>query len=342
MQRLRIGVIAPASIAIKRFMPALRQNKYFIFAGVAFATFEERSEYETLSFDEIALKCQAQQKRAENMVKEYGGKIFKGYHSLLKSNEVDAVYIPLPPALHYKYAKIAVQNKKHIMLEKPFTVSKEYTEELLILSKENNIALHENYMFAFHSQIDMIHQYVNSGKLGEIRKADFNFGFPLRTEGDFRYRNELGGGALLDCGGYTIKAASIFFDNYDVICAHNIKSQKYSVDMFGTATLLSSNDCIINLAYGMDNAYLCELRLWGTKGLIWTERFFTPPPDLTLKIFVRFSDNNSEEIFVPSTDTFEASLSYFASCINNLAEREKNYNKIKIQSKRMQEISRLC
>ena len=189
---IRIGVICPSEIAFRRFLPALLLCEDVSFAGVAVA---DQTEFEGAT-DEVLLK---ELEKARIMQTEFGGEIFSGYHSLIENDNVDAVYLPLPPALHYQWALRALQAGKHAFVEKPCTTSLKETEALVAMAKEKQLALHENYMFTFHRQMEQVLEIVDSGQLGEVRLYRIDFGFPLRDKADFRYNKVLGGGALLDC-----------------------------------------------------------------------------------------------------------------------------------------------
>ena len=82
-------------------------------------------------------------------------------------------------------------------MEKPFTTSLQETERLLTLAAEKRLAVHENYMFLYHSQFAAIQKMIADGSLGEIRLYRMSFGFPMRGQGDFRYNKALGGGGTL-------------------------------------------------------------------------------------------------------------------------------------------------
>ena len=214
MNKIRIGVICPSEIAFRRFMPALSEIDSFEFAGVAIASAEEWSgEYNNNIHDSETNKACA-------FTDNYGGRIYESYLSLIEDSTVDAIYLPLPPALHYVWGKKVLENNKHLFLEKPSTTSMTNTAELITLAKENNLALHENYMFVYHSQIDEICKIIESGEIGEVRLYRIAFGFPRRSENDFRYNKALGGGTLLDNGGYTVKLASLLLgDTAQVVCS---------------------------------------------------------------------------------------------------------------------------
>ena len=104
MSKIRIGVLCPSEIAFRRFMPALKQLEKFEYIGLAAAT--ER-EFSGADSDKVRPSELA---KAETFISTHGGKIFEGYEALIRSNEVDAIYLPLPPALHYKWGKKVLEN----------------------------------------------------------------------------------------------------------------------------------------------------------------------------------------------------------------------------------------
>ncbi len=143
---INIGIICPSEIALRRFMPALVKINDFNFIGVAHA---DKSEWEG-SNDEI---IKSEKNKASLFVEQHGGKLFSSYSSLINSNEVDAIYFPLPPSLHYHWGKKALLSGKHILLEKPATTKLDDTTDIIKTARNNNLAVHENYMFIFHNQI---------------------------------------------------------------------------------------------------------------------------------------------------------------------------------------------
>ena len=217
---IRIGIICPSEIANRRFLPALNQLPNFKFIGVAYAN---KLEWENATKEII----DNERGKAQQIIDQYGGKIFDSYTNLIESDKIDAVYLPLPPALHFKWAKLALQSGKHVLIEKPATISYNNSKELISLAIENKLAIHENYMFAFHSQINAINNIIKSGTLGDISLFRLSFGFPRRNAEDFRYNKKLGGGALLDCGGYTLKYAHMLIGKTARIDYANSNYTKY-------------------------------------------------------------------------------------------------------------------
>lgn len=311
--RTRIGVLCPSEIALRRFMPALSKRDDFAYAGIGVAALSEWSGKDAMP--EALL--QAEQEKAKRFQEAYGGEIYAGYMALLDDPSVDAVYIPLPPALHFKWAKAALERGKHVLVEKPSTTCPEQTRELARLAEVRGLALHENYMFVFHKQIEYIQDCVRKGKLGEIRLFRLAFGFPFRGSTDFRYNRTLGGGALLDCGGYTVKLAQLLLgDTAKVVDARLDSARGMEVDIYGNAVLRNSAGVTAQLAFGMDNSYKCELEIWGSTGYLRADRVFTAPVGFCPKLLLCTAEGD-QTVEIEEDDQFYRSLGYFAGQIRD-------------------------
>lgn len=332
---IRIGIICPSEIAFRRFMPALEKSSEFEYAGIAYANKEEwfGESAGSVSDKEFAKIKEQEADKAENFRKTYGGNVYDGYENLIQSGRIDAVYIPLPPALHFKWAKCALNNGLHAFLEKPSTTSLKDTTELVELARKKNLALHENYMFIFHSQLQEINDVVKSGAIGEVRLFRIDFGFPERKQSDFRYNKKLGGGALLDCGGYTLKYADYLLGGRsELVCANSLYSDKYEVDIAGSATLKNDNGQVVQVAFGMDNDYRCNIDIWGSEGTLRSGRILTAPEGYEPEYVI--SKNGKTEVFkLAADDTFLKSINKFYGCIKEESQRESNYESMLHQQK---------
>ena len=327
--KMRIGIVSPSEIAFRRFMPALEKIENVEFAGVAIADLTEREGYEK---NKITAVIEKSHNKAKKFVELYGGKIYYSYRELINSKDIDAVYIPLPPALHYKWAKLALENNKHVLIEKPSTISYLETYELVELARKNKRALHENYMFTFHNQITAIEKLLEAGTIGKIRLYRIYFGFPKRSSDDFRYNRELGGGALLDAGGYTIKYAKrILGDTAKIVYAQMNYEEDAEVDIYGSGAMVNDKGSVVQFAYGMDNSYKCELEVWGSKGCLNTGRILTAPDNFEPEIFIKI-ENDLQVKKVDADDAFKKSILYFMGCIEKESERDREYNEILTQA----------
>lgn len=292
---MKLGILGTADIAFRRFLPALQKCEAFTYGGVATRNPE----------------------KAAHFVESFGGNVYDGYDALLEDDSIEAVYVPLPPALHFEWGKKVLESGKHLLMEKPFTTSAEDTQALLSLAEKRNLAVHENYMFLYHSQLAKIRQIISDGELGEIRLYRMAFGFPKRAEGDFRYNKALGGGALLDCGGYPIRLAlELLGEDAQVVQAQLSQPEGYEVDLFGNAVLQNKQGICAQISFGMDNSYKCELEVWGSKASLSANRIFTAGADVEPELILRSSVDETQ-IKLPKDDQFLRSIEYF---VRNVCE----------------------
>ncbi len=314
MKKINLGILGTSEIAFRRFLPALKKSDKFEYVGVA-----SRNINKTKKFTD-----------------EFSGIGYSGYDELINDKNIDAVYIPLPPSLHYEWAIKSLNAGKHVLLEKPFTTSLLETQKIIELAKNNNLAVHENYMFEFHNQLDYAKTLITNKALGDLRLIRIAFGFPKRDKNDFRYNKQLGGGALLDCGGYAIKLASILLGNNVDISACKLNfTDEYDVDLFGSATLENEDGLVAQISFGMDNSYKCELELWGSCGNAKFPRIFTAPSDYKPIITIT-KDNKENQVVLGEDDQFYNSIKKFEEYILCENTRYDIYNNILMQSSLIQ------
>lgn len=332
---IKVGIICPSEIAFRRYLPSLQKAEGFQYVGVAIAS---KKEFVGAT-DEILSK---ERQKAQNFVDNYGGKIFEGYERMISSSEIDAIYLPLPPALHYKWAKMALENGKHAFVEKPSTTNLADTEDLIRIASDKGLVLHENYMFIFHDQLNAIDDVVKSGEIGDVRLYRISFGFPRRAQNDFRYNKALGGGALLDAGGYCMKYANYLLGNSaKVVSAQANYLPEFEVEMFGSATMVNDEGLTAQLAFGMDNDYKCEIEIWGSQGTITSNRILTAPagfvPTYTIK---KNQDVETREL--PADDAFLKSIIRFQQCVEDPEVRNENYEVLAQQEKLVEDFKTLA
>ena len=308
-------------------MPALQAVEGVRYAGIGVATAQERAIAgdATGPDAESVSRVAAQGAAALEFQKEFGGTVWESFDGLLESSEVDAVYIPLPPALHFPWAKRALESGKHVLLEKPFATSLAQAEELVILSRERGLAVHENYMFAFHSPMDHLRNQIAAGVVGDVRMVRVDFGFPFRGSNDFRYSKKLGGGALLDCGGYTLKLASMLLGPTARVSDASLGyGRGLEVDLSGSATLRNEEGQVAQVSFGMDNDYRCDVDAWGSTGTLRSGRILTAPAGFAPTFELR-RNGEVETVALEPDDSFAKSIRHFADCVRDpqAAERQR-------------------
>ena len=292
---MKLGILGTSEIAFRRFLPALSKCPEFTYVGVA-----SRTPEKGIPFQET-----------------YGGCIYDSYDALLADESIDAVYVPLPPALHFEWGKKVLNAGKHLLMEKPFTTNVQETEQLLKMAEEKGLVVHENYMFLYHSQLTKIKEMIANGSLGEIRLYRMSFGFPMRSQGDFRYNKELRGGALLDCGGYPVRLAlELLGDTTEVVYSKLVQPEGFEVDLYGSAVMENDAGEVAQISFGMDNAYQCQLEVWGSKATLIASRIFTAGDGVKPTLILRTSSDESK-IELESDDQFLHSIQQFEKTIKN-------------------------
>lgn len=327
---IRVGIICPSEIAARRFLPALQNADNICFAGVAIA---DKTEFKGATDTVI----EAERAKAQTMIDGFGGRLYESYHSIIVSDDVDAIYLPLPPSLHFLWAKLALEVGKHILIEKPSTTSLADTTALIKLAQEKRLAVHENYMFVFHRQIEEINEIIVRGEIGDVRLYRIDFGFPMRTVNDFRYKKALGGGALLDCGGYTLKYAMLLLGHTAKMEYARLSDiEGFEVDMYGSCAMSNDNGQVAQVSFGMDNDYRCSLEVWGSKGTLRTGRILTAPegfvPSYNISKNGEFSEGK-----LSADDAFLKSINRFEACVASDEAREENYRILVKQAELVEE-----
>ena len=127
------------------------------------------------------------------------------YRRLLESEEIDAVYIPLPNSLHYRWVLEAVKRGKHVLCEKPLALRPDEAETMIAAAEDNGVVLLEAVAYRMHPQFLRLIELVKEGAIGRPRliRAHYTFTLP-EGNGNIRWSKELGGGVLRDVGGYPV------------------------------------------------------------------------------------------------------------------------------------------
>ncbi|WP_243708262.1 Gfo/Idh/MocA family oxidoreductase [Actinomadura sp. GC306] len=288
-----MGVLGCADIALRKVMPAMKEAANIELAAVA-------------SRDPA---------KAPAVARRFGCAAADGYDGLLERADVDAVYIPLPAALHAHWTARALAAGKHVLAEKPLACDHATAVALVDQARTAGLWLMENYMFLHHGQHRRVGELVAEGRIGALRVFTARFGIPPRDASDIRYSRALGGGALLDVGGYPIRAASHFLGpELDVVGSVLRMDPARGIDVAGHALLAAPSGTTAELSFGFEHAYRSRYSLWGDRGLLSVDRAFTPPPDQRPLIRLE-SAGGTEEPPVPADHQFRNVTEYFARSI---------------------------
>ncbi len=131
------------------------------------------------------------------------------YEAILGNEEIDTVYIGLPNHLHFAYAKEALLAGKHVICEKPFTMTAGELDELVVIAKKRKLILLEAITNQYLSNMTFIKEHLD--QLGDIKIVECNYSqyssrYDAFKRGDIApaFNPKMGGGALRDLNIYNI------------------------------------------------------------------------------------------------------------------------------------------
>ncbi len=145
---------------------------------------------------------------AAAFAKEHGGEAVAGYEALLSRDDLDAVYVSLPNALHREWTIAALDAGKHVLCEKPMALDVAEARDMFRRAAQRGRVLMEAFMYRAHPQTRLLFETVARGAIGEPRliRANFTFAREASPE-DARFQPGPGGGSLMDVGCYCIDFA---------------------------------------------------------------------------------------------------------------------------------------
>ncbi len=134
-------------------------------------------------------------------------RVHASYEALLADPEVEAVYIPLPNAMHHPWTMKAIAAGKHVLCEKPYTRHPEEVDAAWDASEAAGVVLMEAFMWRHTPQAARLVELV--GSIGELVHVRSTFSHRLDDDADIRVSAELEGGSLMDVGCYCISGARL-------------------------------------------------------------------------------------------------------------------------------------
>jgi predicted dehydrogenase len=178
MAELRVGILGAAKIAPHALVKPARQVDGVVAAAVA-ARDPERAR-----------------KFAD---RHHIATVHRSYDELIADPSIDAVYNPLPNALHAEWTLKALAAGKHVLCEKPFTSNEAEARQVATAAAESGRVVMEAYHYRYHRLAELMRTIAHDGRLGAIESVRTWMWFPLPKFSDIRYNYALGGGATMDC-----------------------------------------------------------------------------------------------------------------------------------------------
>ncbi len=291
MKKLRFGIVGTGTIA-HRFANAIKNVEEAELVAVASRTKEN----------------------AEKFGDEFGIPVrFDSYEKMAESDVIDAAYIAVPHSVHITSSCLMMNNRKHVLCEKPMAVNKREVEEMFRCAEENNVFLMEAMWARLVPGTLKMLELVKNGVLGDILAVEGKFCYTMdEDEMDHHvFKVENGGGSLLDVGVYGLNFASWYLgkDVEEI----NAQCSLYNGTDSHTAVLMKyKNSAIADISSATLLRKPNEGFVYGSKGYAYLQRFYAPQ-----EIVLRFNSGETETIPVPYRGNgFEEQISHVCECVS--------------------------
>lgn len=140
-------------------------------------------------------------------------KIYDRMEDIFTDSMVDVIYITTPHNTHYGFIKKALENGKHVFVEKSITLNSRELDEMIALATEKKLILAEAMTIWHMPLYKDLWKLVRSGQIGKVQMITMNFGSFKEYDMSNRFFNmDLAGGALLDIGVYALSIVRSFID----------------------------------------------------------------------------------------------------------------------------------
>ncbi|MFB6087414.1 MAG: Gfo/Idh/MocA family protein [Haloarculaceae archaeon] len=291
---MQFGVISTANIGVDSVIPAIQRSDH-----------------------EVAAIASRDGERAQAVADDLGiPRAYDSYGSLLDDDGIDAVYNPLPNALHAEWTRRAADAGLHVLCEKPLAVDAPEAADLFDYCEDRGVTLMEAFMYRFHPRTRRAATVV-SEELADVRSVTATFKFPLYGRpDDVRLDPDLAGGSLMDVGCYAVSAARLFLGEPDSAYGSTTDTRDCGVDTELAAVLEYDDGAVARVASGFDTQLVEGYRVDATNGWLKAERAFGPDPDESVSITYSVDGRQVTETFDP-VDHYRLEVEHFAECVTS-------------------------
>jgi len=212
---------------------------------------------------------------AAAFARAHGGEGLVGYEALLRRDDLDAVYISLPNALHREWTLAALDAGKHVLCEKPMALDLVEAREMFRRSAQRGRVLVEAFMYRAHPQTRLLFETVAKGAIGEVRliRANFTF-FREASAEDARFQPGPGGGSLMDVGCYCVDFARTLCGEEPDRVRSLIHRHELGVDDYAAGLLGFPGGALATFTCGMTVLSDQTAHIAGSEGRIEIPRFW--------------------------------------------------------------------
>lgn len=218
---------------------------------------------------------------------------YADHRRMLRENELDAIFISSPHAMHYEQAKLALERGLHVLCEKPLTISSRHTKALIALSEKTKRFLMVSYQRNYYAPHVYARELVRKGAIGELRGVVSYVTQNWGRVGGWRIVPELsGGGMFMDTGSHLVASTlwitglepaevSAFMDDVDkpvdLNAVVNVRFKNGAVGTLNTFGNASRHDERLAI-HGSEGCIVFHLHQWAIKAVLVNDEPMQIPP----------------------------------------------------------------
>lgn len=291
-QHLTWGILGAAGFARKTMAPAIHAARRTHLKSIA-----TRDPARAIPFEDLVP----------------GLRVERSYEAILNDPEIDAVYIPLPNALHTEWSVKAAEAGKHVLCEKPIGLSTDDLDTLIAAREATGRLIAEAWMPAHHPQWHRTRELITEGAIGRLHHVTGVFTYGLADPSNIRLSADLGGGALRDIGVYPIGAFRL---------ASGLEPEPVHVDMVREAGVDTSTwvaaragDVRFDFHVSMRAARHQHMMFHGSEGTLSLPAPFNPGSYAEAQIVIERDGAEVQVIRYPGVDQYVAQVEAVAAHI---------------------------
>jgi predicted dehydrogenase len=266
-EKIKWGILGTANIARKALIPGIQSSENGELYAIAGRKREKVDEFNNNFHPE---------------------RVYYSYEELLQDDNVQAVYIPLPNALHMEWVIKALENGKNVLCEKPIALDEFEAESMFNCAFNNKKILMEAFAYIHNPLIHKMKEIIDKGTLGAIKAMDMTFTFDLTPrENDIRWSKSLGGGAMYDLGCYTLHLTRHLAGKEPTEVKSFVKRTKYGVDESTTVMMNFENEFHTTFHVGFTEQFNQRCHIHGSEGSLITPLTFNEKGKRNIRIHGR-------------------------------------------------------
>jgi predicted dehydrogenase len=294
MTDLRIGILGAANIAPMALVKPAGQV-----AGVTVAAIAARDPARAKKF----------------ATKHAIPTVHSSYDELLADDSLDAIYNPLPNALHAAWTVKALDAGMHVLCEKPFTSNEKEAREVADATAASGKVVMEAFHYRYHALAEKMRTIAHDGRLGEITDVRTWMWFPLPMFGDIRYNYALGGGTTMDCC-YAVHAMRLLGPGEPSVVSAKPTLKTPEIDRAMQVSYLFPGGATGQSSTSMwsHRVFRFALRVTGTRGEMKVLNFIAPQYFNRLTVTV---DGKKTSERVKGEASYTAQLRAFAAAVTD-------------------------